>query len=163
MDVKQSKKSNCTKNNQIEFREIEFYFPSNIKWSCIKCGTCCGDTENQIRRVLLTEKDIKRIQKLGYKDFFNHANKDVFLGIMKKKKGKCIFYGENGCKIYKERALLCHMYPFWIERKDDIFFIKVSEQCPGLNKGKILLKDFYKTLLCYALNQTNSEYISTFN
>jgi Fe-S-cluster containining protein len=139
--------------NDSKEKQIEFYRPVNLKWSCQNCGKCCGDTEKHERRVLLTEKDIKRISENGHKDFYDTEQDGVFIGIIKKKNGRCIFQGQGECKIYSKRALLCRMYPFWVERNENVFQIKVDENCSGFDKGKILDEDFFKELLSYSLYQ----------
>jgi hypothetical protein len=45
------------------------------------------------------------------------------------------------------------MYPFWIERNENVFQINVDENCSGFDKGKILDEGFFKELLSYSLYQ----------
>ena len=129
---------------------IEFYYPADVEWSCIDCGDCCGDVDDRIRMILLLPEDIERIEETGKKGFYEEWDEGSFTSIMRKKDGKCIFYTGEGCSIYDERALLCRMYPFWLEKQDDIFVFGIDHECPG-KKGESLGEDFFAGLLDMAL------------
>ena len=134
---------------------VNFYYPEGLSWHCVECGTCCGDVKERTRMILLLPEDIKRIKKLGEEDFYEEWNDEKFKGIMRKKNRKCIFYTNDGCRIYKNRALLCRMYPFWLEKKQEEFIFGVDLDCPGLGTGKLLDEEFYQSLLNLALNAMN--------
>jgi Fe-S-cluster containining protein len=142
---------NITKDENEE--EIEYYYPSNLKWTCIFCGNCCKDIPGRRRSVKLLKKDIIRLEKIGKKDFYINTNNFPFIGEMKKIEGKCIFLNNYGCAVYSKRALLCRMYPFWVEKENDIFYIYVDASCPGINNGKTLDEKYYRNLLIFALAQ----------
>jgi len=79
----------------------------NNKFKCKKCGECCYSPR-------LSKKDIKRIEKLGFKkeefiekDFRNFS-------YIKEINGYCMFLKRNkkaSCKIYKARPTICRLYP----------------------------------------------------
>lgn len=58
----------------------------------------------------LTGLDIKRISKRGYryKDFVMRRKRERYL---KNLNSKCVFLGDNGCKIYSSRPDGCRLYP----------------------------------------------------
>ncbi len=93
-----------------------------IKVPCGNCHKCCIKTE-----MPLTKKDIKKIEKLGYKDFYIEDS-----GILRLKNvdEKCIFLGEKGCKIYSHRPLGCRLYPLVFDGKDVI----LDDLCPKADK-----------------------------
>ena len=75
---------------------------------CIQEGKCCYDTE-----MLLSEEDIKRIEKLGYaRNEFLEIDNNGFAKL-KNRGGHCVFLNPetNLCKIYSERPLGCRLYP----------------------------------------------------
>ena len=81
-----------------------------VKVNCIIdgkfCGKCCYQTE-----MPLTEEDIKRIEKLGYRrqDF---AVKVDGIYRLRNVNGKCYFLDEsNRCRIYEHRPIGCRIYP----------------------------------------------------
>lgn len=132
---------------------VEFYYPTNIGWSCTQCGSCCGDVEQKTRMILLLPDDIKRIEEKEKKDFYDKWDEGNFIGLMcKKKNGKCVFHSPKGCSIYESRALLCRMYPFWLEKKDQSFVFGFSHDCPGTSKEEILEEPFFAKLLHMALH-----------
>ncbi|MBD3172693.1 hypothetical protein GF326_09495 [Candidatus Bathyarchaeota archaeon] len=137
-------------DDQVE--NIEFYYPALFKWNCIECGACCRDLEDRERRILLLSRDISRIEETGETDFYTKIDEGKFKAIMCKENGKCVFYTDGGCCIYEQRALLCRMYPFWLEKQDNFFIFGVDDKCPGVGQGTPLDEDFFAKLLEMALN-----------
>ena len=135
-----------------EQREVEFYYPSDLEWDCTRCGACCQNSESRERRVLLLESDIHRFQEAGCIDFHERTvDEDPFIGVLRKNQEKCIFLDQSECKTYPNRALLCRMYPFWVEKNGESFIIKVDMECPGFGEGEKLGESFYLDLLSFAL------------
>jgi len=70
-----------------------------------KCVECCLET-----RMPLSNFDLKRILKLGYKlEYF--AVKTDGEWRLKNKSGRCVFLIEEGCGIYPHRPEGCRLYP----------------------------------------------------
>jgi Fe-S-cluster containining protein len=135
-----------------EQEEVEFYYPIDLEWDCTRCGACCQDSMSRERRVLLLESDIHRFQEVGFTDFHEKTlNDDPFVGVLRKNQGKCIFLGQGECKTYPNRALLCRMYPFWVEKNGESFIIQADLDCPGFGDGEKLCESFFSDLLSYAL------------
>jgi len=69
------------------------------------CVQCCIET-----RMPLTSFDIERISKQGYdiKDFVVKRKRERQL---KNRNGRCVFLGDDGCKIYFFRPIGCWLYP----------------------------------------------------
>lgn len=131
--------------------EIEFFYPSNIRWGCVRCGACCGDVGERIRMIMLLDRDLVRIEDAGETDFFDEWDEGSFSAIMKKVDGKCVFLTEDGCRIYDHRALLCRMYPFWLEKQGGMFVFGIDADCPGNGHGENLDEDFFRALMSMAL------------
>ena len=140
---------NYTRNDGEE--EIQFIFPSNTQWDCIRCSGCCGDVGERVRMIMLLDKDLDRIEAAGESGFFDDWDEGSFSAIMKKVDGKCVFLTEDGCKIYDHRALLCRMYPFWLEKQGDLFVFGVDAGCTGNGQGESLDEEFFRALLRMAL------------
>ena len=80
--------------------------------------------------MMLTESDIKRIESLGYEDFY--LEKDGFL-VLRNVDGKCIFLGDDGlCKIYDDRPEGCRYYPLVFDISSETV-IRDSD-CPYSNE-----------------------------
>ena len=126
---------------------VEFYYPADFVWSCEECGACCRDLPDRKRRILLTDKDVKRIERVGKDSFYEETGEFLFMSVMKMDKGECIFLDGAQCEIYDERALLCRTYPFWIERHNDLFMIRADPSCPGIEEGIELGEGFFQSLL----------------
>ncbi len=69
------------------------------------CVACCIETE-----MPLTEEDLKRIEKLGFKrtDFTVEVDGETRL---KNKAKQCFFLKEGRCSIYEARPEGCRIYP----------------------------------------------------
>ncbi len=134
-----------------EVELVEFFYPADASWACIDCGDCCGDIDEHTRMIRLLPEDIDRIKKTGARAFFDEWDEGNFTGLMCKDYGKCVFYSGNGCKIYDHRALLCRMYPFWLEKEEDFFIFGIDHECSGSDKGKPLDEGFFADLLMMAL------------
>jgi len=136
--------------------EVEFYYPAGLSWECTHCGSCCMDAEDWDRRVLLLEKDVTRLEAAGKQGFHEPTAQGKFVAVMKKKDGRCVYLGEDGCMVYEDRALLCRMYPFYVERQGDVYVIGVDTGCPGVCGGGVLEEEFFGGLLGYALSQMDA-------
>ena len=135
-----------------EFEVVEFYYPANVEWVCTGCGDCCGDVDKRERMIRLLPEDIKRIMETGAEDFYEEWDEGRFTGLMcKKEDGKCVFYTGEKCSIYDNRALICKMYPFWLEIQNDFFLFGIDLDCLGTGKGEPLDEDFFAKFLMMAL------------
>ncbi len=90
----------------------EFYCPYTDK-----CYECCLETE-----MALSEKDITRIENLGYEisDFLEE--KDGFM-ILKNIDGHCFFLKGKSCSIYEDRPQGCRFYPLIYDLEIDDFVV----------------------------------------
>ncbi|TET58269.1 YkgJ family cysteine cluster protein [Candidatus Bathyarchaeota archaeon] len=70
-----------------------------------KCAKCCLET-----RMPLSNHDIKRILKLGYKLEYFAAKTDEGWRL-KNDSGRCVFLIEKRCRIYPHRPEGCRLYP----------------------------------------------------
>jgi Fe-S-cluster containining protein len=82
-------------------------------FKCKRCGQCCSPY------VILSEKDIKKIEELGHKreDFITESYFKPNAKIIRQINGNCMFLafsdgGEASCKIYSNRPEICRRYPF---------------------------------------------------
>ncbi|MBN1682164.1 YkgJ family cysteine cluster protein [Candidatus Bathyarchaeota archaeon] len=148
--------SKITINIDGEKKIIEFMYPLGLKWSCKRCGLCCQNVDDYIRHILLTDSDLERFKTGSYNicEISELSNEEApFKNEMKKKLGKCVMLTESGCKSYEFRPLLCRMYPFWIERKNDVFIIRLDNDCKGFGTGDNLTEEFYKKLIAFAIKE----------
>ncbi|WXG39567.1 MAG: YkgJ family cysteine cluster protein [Candidatus Freyarchaeum deiterrae] len=131
-------------------------FPKGIRFQCQRCSRCCAHTEVRDRRILLSDLDTLRIEKnsrFKREDFTEKIRGyHPFRFLMRMVDGKCVFLDEDKtCKIYDFRPLICRCFPFWIERKGNLFEFKASSDCSGIGKGNILDEAFFEGLLSQAV------------
>jgi len=108
-------------NNLIEI------FRGRKEFSCKRCGHCCR------LLVQVSEKDISRLEKVGYKrkDFLEKKKDKYYI---KRINGYCPWLKiENGnakCKVYEYRPNICRIFP-----RKKIFKIKANDcRCNAFKK-----------------------------
>jgi Fe-S-cluster containining protein len=82
--------------------------------------------------------DIERISRKGYrfKDFVVKRKKERHL---KNKNGRCVFLGDNGCKIYSFRPEGCLLYPLVFD--EDYRKFVIHDLCPYGHEFKVSIED----------------------
>ncbi len=94
---------------------------------CLRCGVCCHETE-----MLLSSKDIERIEKLGYtRNFFVRFDNKGY-ATLKNHHGHCVFYNpeKRRCTVRTQRPAGCRIYPVIY---DEDRGITVDTICPSRN------------------------------
>jgi Fe-S-cluster containining protein len=129
-----------------------------VKVNCIIdgrfCGRCCYQTE-----MPLTNEDIERIEKLGYKrqEFAVKVN-----GIYRLRNinGKCYFLDEsNRCRIYDHRPIGCRIYPVILDVEtnraivDDLCPMKDSVSRKDIKSAEKILRKLVKEVYSQELPQ----------
>jgi len=137
---------------------VEISYPKNIRFKCIKCAICCGNTETWTRHILMLEAEARRISEATLQPIRKFAKKtsrhEPYVYEIKKtrKEGKCIFLKNKLCTIYALRPLICRFYPFELKTtKNGKYTFSPTSECPGLGKGKHLREAYFRSLL----NQLN--------
>ncbi len=130
----------------------KFDYPNAVRFQCIKCGICCGDTKEKKRHVLLLKTEAEQIARATGQQVVKFAvkidDKAPYSYEMKKRKnGKCVFLENNCCSIYSLRPLICRFYPFELKgmhnRKYTFLY---TAECPGINKGQALNEGYFRKL-----------------
>ena len=141
---------------------MNFEYPNQIHFHCLKCGICCGDTEEKNRHILLLSNEAAHIAKKLRQPISDFAtrieNRAPYSFEMKKKEnGKCPFLEKNQCAIYSFRPLICRFYPFEMKgRQDQKYVFIYTDECPGINKGRKLKENYFKRMFQMALHEFNS-------
>ena len=110
---------------------------------CLHCGECCKETE-----MLLSNKDIERLERKGYeRDFFVRFDKEGY-AILRNLNGVCVFFDveKRVCRERANRPLGCRIYPVMLDEDKGIV---IDDICPARNsitekqkakRGKKVLK-----------------------
>jgi Fe-S-cluster containining protein len=131
---------------------MSFNYPVAVRFQCVKCGICCGDTKEKTRHILLLRTEAKQIAKATLQPILEFTvkikDKAPYSYEMKKTEdGKCIFLENNCCIIYTVRPLICRFYPFELKiAHSGKYMFLYTPECPGINKGPILSKNYFRKL-----------------
>jgi Fe-S-cluster containining protein len=131
---------------------VTFEHPTRLCFHCTKCGICCGDTKEKTRHIILLKTEAEQIAKTTLQPISNFAvkikGKTPYSYEMKKREnGKCVFLENNRCTVYSLRPLICRFYPFELKFSNSKKFkFLYTEECPGLNKGQPLNKDYFRKM-----------------
>jgi Fe-S-cluster containining protein len=140
--------------------KMTFDYPTALRFKCIKCGICCGDTIEKTRHILLLNEEAEKIAKATQQEITVFAaeinGKAPYTFEMRKtiEDGKCVFLEDNRCSIYSLRPLICRFYPFELKpnaAKRHRFFC--TDECPGVNKGKRLDEAYFRKLFQLACSR----------
>ena len=131
---------------------MNFDHPTAVRFQCIKCGICCGDTNEKTRCILLLRAEADQIAKATLQPISKFAakieGKEPYSYVMKKREnGKCVFLENDRCIVYSLRPLICRFYPFELKAlhsgKPTFLY---TEECPGINKGRLLSKGYFRRM-----------------
>ncbi|MBT3274203.1 MAG: YkgJ family cysteine cluster protein [Spirochaetales bacterium] len=120
------------------------FFSDGLNFECTRCSNCCRHDPGY---VFLTKKDLSRLMQatdLNESKFLETYCRNVEIGFIErislteKSNYDCIFWGENGCSVYKHRPLQCRSYPFWSSHllSPDTWDSE-GKNCPGINHGRL--------------------------
>ncbi len=131
---------------------MSFNYPIAIRFRCVKCGTCCGDTKEKTRHILLLRAEAEQIATATLQSTSEFTveirDKAPYSYEMKKTEdGKCVFLENNCCTIYTVRPLICRFYPFELKMaQDQKYTFLYTPECSGINKGPMLDENYFRKL-----------------
>ncbi len=139
-----------------------FDYPPEIKFKCIRCGICCGDTADKIRHVLVLRNELEKIIQSTNQEMSEFAHKInnclPYEFELNKTNKKCIFLKENQCTIYEIRPMICRFYPFELSLStNNLHKFNFTKECPGIGIGKQKSEDYFKRLFRLARERLDSD------
>jgi Fe-S-cluster containining protein len=140
---------------------MDFNYPKSARFECVKCGTCCGDTKEKNRHILLLRTEAEQIAASTSQPISKFAaeikDKEPYRYEMKKtvKDGKCVFLENNRCTIYSFRPLICRFYPFELKiTQSQKYTFLYTDECKGINKGRLISRNYFRKLFQLAHEKT---------
>ena len=92
--------------------------------------------------MLLSKKDIKRLEKKGYsQNFFVKYDKYGY-ALLKNCSGFCVFYDFNNhrCSVYVDRPAGCRVYPVILDEEKGIILDNVCQSRKSITQSEKVLK-----------------------
>jgi Fe-S-cluster containining protein len=127
-------------------------YPAAVRFGCIKCGICCGDTKEKERHILVLKREADQIAASTGQSVSKFAKKvggkkPYFYELRKAEDGKCVFLRKNQCVIYSLRPLVCRFYPFELGAfGNGRYKFQHTGECPGIGKGTELEASYFRQL-----------------
>jgi hypothetical protein len=141
-----------------------FQYPKSVRFRCLRCGICCGDTKAKDRHILLLRNEAEQIAKVTKKPISEFAHKvegkTPYSYEMTKtaERGKCVFLRDSRCRIYSTRPLICRFYPFELKiTKNQDHSFRHTDECPGIGKGSELREEHFRKLFQLAHGRARLE------
>jgi len=134
-------------------------YPDNLRWKCVRCATCCGDTDKHTRHVLILASEARTIAVetgMRIEEFAQRLeNCEPYEFEIRKKNSSCVFLNGVSCSIYSKRPLICRFYPFDMKRSESgtLEFGLPEHECHGIGHGRKLTQDYYMRLLQIAVQR----------
>ncbi len=124
--------------------DIYTTFPQGLRYSCDmdSCNGCCTLFED----IPVYEQEIKRVEALGYRDFYEKRSDGYYI------KQPCKFLEGKLCLLHKKHGreskfITCKKYPFSaVALKNGSVVVDVKWACPGvsLSKGREITPQLIK-------------------
>ena len=151
-----------TSNEKLHRRAIDkskrLCYPKNVFWECTRCAKCCCDSPSHDRQILMLQSEANEIsQASGLKktDFSEPSDSGTYTLRMKKKARRCVFLDGVQCRIYNKRPLVCQFYPVWLKHDNAIYMFGITDECPGVGRGRNFERNHYVFLLELAQERLN--------
>jgi Fe-S-cluster containining protein len=113
---------------------LEPTFSSRLRFTCTRCGACCRHVGAGVG---LTDDDLTRLGKTARVK----PEHPIFTDILESEAGVCSHLSENDCSVYRERPLMCRLYPFYVGVKADGTLQLSVDHCPGVDLPEADLVD----------------------
>ena len=120
------------------------FYTNGLQFKCTRCNNCCRFDPGY---VFLSVEDVQRLcEGLGIDlpeltgKYLREVNISGFkrISLTEKENYDCIFWEEEGCKVYKIRPLQCRSYPFWPAAIADAkSWESCGKSCPGAGHGRV--------------------------
>jgi len=115
------------------------WYKDGLQFDCARCGGCC---RGEPGFVWVRAPEIAAIaQTLGMdvtaftEQFCRPAFGDVSLN--EHPNGDCVFWSDQGCRIYPVRPVQCRTFPFWNEYvRSPRAWKRAGKRCPGVGSGR---------------------------
>ena len=119
------------------------FYENGLQFECTRCSDCCRHDPGY---VFLSAEDINRLCEalgLSIAELTEKYLREIRIGgfrrvsLTEKENYDCIFWEDEGCRVYSHRPLQCKTYPFWPSALADIESWKsTAKSCPGIGKGR---------------------------
>ncbi len=123
------------------------FYSDGLNFECQRCMYCCSSEPGY---VFLSHKDLERLSSFFGQDVETFI--DIYcrlvdfsthylVSLTEKKNYDCEFLSKSGCTVYEARPEQCRTYPFWKSvLQSSKTWETESSFCPGINKGRKILK-----------------------
>lgn len=122
-----------------------YFFDEGICFECTQCGGCCLGAPGIVRVTghelgAIAENlgvTIKHLLDEGLAENYGEA----YRLHENPHDGRCVFFEDNGCRIYAMRPQQCRTWPFWFNNlRSEARWHDAIKECPGIGRGRLYTK-----------------------
>jgi Fe-S-cluster containining protein len=129
--------------------QIVLEFDPNIRFECIKCGSCCRTAFEDVIPLQLYPQEVSRIRRMGYRDSVAYIGQVHYLKALD---SHCIFLTDDGLCIlrlkYGWSPVNCRLFPITVKLINDTFILDMNWDysskvgCRGFGSGPTIAERF---------------------
>lgn len=129
-----------------------YFFDDGIQFECTQCGHCCQGAPGIVRASWGELDAIAGSLSVTIKHLLDKGIAEPYEAAYRlhedPKDGRCVFFENNGCRVYDARPLQCRTWPFWFNNlRSEACWRAVAKECPGIGRGRLYTKQEILELL----------------
>ena len=116
------------------------WYGEGLRFTCRRCRSCCGGEPGYVFLRRGEAEAIAAHLGIGEEEFRGTWTRQAGdrSSLREEKDGRCVFLGEEGCRIYSVRPVQCRTFPFWlwnlVKREN---WNETALECPGMGRGRL--------------------------
>lgn len=123
-----------------------YFFDEGIYFECMQCGRCCQGAPGIVRASWGELDAIAEVLDVTITHLLNTGLAEPYESAYRlhenQHDGSCVFFEDNGCRIYAARPLQCRTWPFWFNNlRSEARWQATAKECPGIGQGKLYCKE----------------------
>jgi Fe-S-cluster containining protein len=121
-----------------------FYAGTGLRFGCRRCSACCRFTPGFVLLSPIDLVDLMAAVAVSWEEFKRRFLRPLRIGpfirlsLREKANYDCIFWENDGCRVYDHRPLQCRSFPFWSHiLSSRSAWNEQKKNCPGMDRGPL--------------------------
>jgi Fe-S-cluster containining protein len=116
------------------------WYKDGLRFECVRCGGCCRGEPGYVWVRGPEVAAMAQLLDMDFREFMDKYCRAAFGDVSLKElpNGDCVFWSEEGCRIYPVRPVQCRTFPFWREYvRSARSWRRAGRRCPGVGRGRL--------------------------